>query len=122
MSRGTKLFQQPGSPLIQGRSKQQRPWWQPYVISVVLGLAWPVASQLPHEISESGALGVRDVAIAALALWLDGAVVAVPSVLLGAAIGVAIGGAWGTRYRWVAGTLGAIGTWYAALVLIGLVS
>jgi len=121
VARGTKLFQAPGSPLIQGRSRTARPWWQPYLVSVALGLLWPIASSVPLLYADATMEfeGVGELFLTAAALWFDGVAIIVPSVLVGAAIGVAVAGGWGMRYRWTAGTVGAIGAWYAALVLIG---
>ncbi len=99
-----------------------RPWWQPYVVSVVLGLAWPVASSFPHEMAETGREGFALALRGSLVSWAEGLAVLVPAVIVGAAIGVALGGMWGTKFRWVPGALAAIGTWYAALVLVGLFS
>ncbi len=99
-----------------------RPLWQPYVVSVVLGLAWPVASSFPLEMAEAGREGFALALRSALVSWAGGLAVLVPAVIVGAAIGVALGGMWGTKFRWVPGALAAIGTWYAALVLVGLFS
>jgi hypothetical protein len=122
VARGTKLFQAPGSPLIQGRSRAQRPWWQPYVVSVALGLAWPIVSIFPVELaahgdaSEVGAL-LSDV----LAAWIESLPVLVPAALIGASLGVLVGGMWGIRHRWIPGAIGAVSAWYLALVLVALV-
>ena len=120
MSQGTKLFQQPGSPLIQGRSRTRRPWWQPYLIAVALGLMWPFASQVPHLAAESETAGLAEAVVTVFEAWVDGLLVLVPSVLVGAIAGVWIANAWGVRRRWLAGAAGAVGAWYAALVLLGL--
>ncbi len=120
MARGTRLFQAPRSPLIQGRSRRARPTWQPYLVALGIGLVWPVASSLPHEISAAGRDGLAQALSRSADAYLSGLPVLAPSVALGAALGVWVGGMWGARFRWFPGAVGAIGTWYAALVIIGL--
>jgi len=41
--KGTKLWQGTGSPLIQGRSRQIRPFWQPWLSSALVALAAAMA-------------------------------------------------------------------------------
>lgn len=122
MARGTKLFQAPRSPLIQGRSRMQHPWWQPYVVSVTFGLAWPVASLFPVELAARDAAAGAGVLLSnVVAAWLASLPVLVPAVLLGAAVGVLVAGGWGIRHRWIPGTVGAMSAWYLALVLVALI-
>lgn len=124
MARGTKLFQAPGSPLIQGRSRTARPWWQPYLVAVGLGLLWPVASQTPlmYADPEMRFDHVGELFLTAAFLWLEALTILLPAVLVGAAIGVSVATGWGWKQRWVAGSVGAIAAWYAALVLIGILA
>lgn len=123
MARGTKLFQAPGSPLIQGRSRLQRPWWQPYLISVVLGLAWPVVSLVPVELaSEEGHAGTGELVVDVLTRWVANLPILVPAVLVGAAVGLLVSGGWGIRHRWISGTVGAVSAWYLALTLVALLA
>lgn len=122
MARGTKLFQAPRSPLIQGRSRAQRPWWQPYSASVVIGLVWPMIAFLPAELAAAEATpDVASVLAATFDAWIVALPVLVPSVLAGAAVGLLIAGVWGVRRRWVPGAIGAIGGWYLALVVVALI-
>jgi hypothetical protein len=122
VARGTKLFQAPRSPLIQGRSRAQRPWWQPYLVSVALGLAWPIVSIFPVELAAQGDTAeIGKLLSDVVAAWIEGLPVLVPAVLLGAALGVLIGGTWGIRLRWIPGAIGAVSAWYLALVLVALV-
>jgi len=122
VARGTKLFQAPGSPLIQGRSRTQRPWWQPYAAAVVIGLAWPLVALVP------GALGAYESApqIATIAsdlvkAWVGSLPVLVPSVLAGAGVGMLVSGVWGIRHRWVPAAVCAVGGWYLALLIMALI-
>ena len=72
--KGTKLWQAPGSPIIQGRSRRQRPAWQQWLpASIISGLAatalvygseWPGDTPLHYVLGIVGAvlgayLGVR---------------------------------------------------------------
>jgi hypothetical protein len=122
VARGTKLFQAPRSPLIQGRSRAQRPWWQPYSVSVVIGLAWPMIAFLPAELAAGeGTPDIASVLAAVLDAWIGALPILVPSVLAGAAVGLLIAGMWGVRHRWVPGAIAAISGWYLALVLATLI-
>jgi hypothetical protein len=122
VARGTKLFQAPGSPLIQGRSRAQRPLWQPYLISLALGFAWPVISIFPVELAAQGDTArVGELLSDVLVAWSESLPVLVPAVLAGAALGVLISGIWGIRHRWIPGAIGAVSAWYLALVLVALV-
>lgn len=122
MARGTKLFQAPGSPLIQGRSRTQRPWWQPYLVAVVVGLAWPLVALLPSVLEAyEAAPEVATIAGDVLDAWIDALPVLVPSVLAGSALGIVVSGVWGIRHRWVPAAACAIGGWYLALLLVALI-
>ncbi len=120
MSRGTKLYQAAGSPLIQGRSRLQRPWWQPLAGAVAAGVAWPWLTILPMEVADSNRAGIGAALAETLRTWVSGLPILLPAVLVGAAIGVTLAGAWGFRHRWLVGTIGGVGVWYAALVVVGL--
>jgi len=122
VSRGTKLYQAPGSPLIQGRSRLERPWWQPFAIAVAIGIVWPVITMLPLEIADTERTRLGATFLEILRIWASGLLILVPSVLVGAAIGVTLAGMWGMRHRWLGGAVAAIGLWYAVLVVVGLVS
>ena len=97
--KGTRLWQPTGSPLISGRSRLQRPFWQPWLLSsLVAGVfvaAWFVLA-VPHS-----ALGISG-------LMFAGA-------LVGAAGGVWVSRLAGWSASWVVGV--ACGVVCAALVL-----
>lgn len=96
----------------------QRPWWQPYLISVAIGLAWPIVTLISTELASAEARPELVVLLSdVVARWIDWLSLLVPSVLLGAGIGLLVSGLWGIRHRWMPGTLGAIAAWYLALVL-----
>ena len=60
MAHGTKLFQRPGSPLIQGHSKTTRPflgeWSRGLLVALTFGFVW----QLGVRVWTDGAVGLPD--------------------------------------------------------------
>lgn len=118
MAQGTKLFQEPGSPLIQGRSRTQRPGWQPFLVGVACALGWSFVSHLLHALaladSTSDRAGLLSQTVSAWfatgLLWL------VPSAMAGALIGIMVAVRWGFRRRWVVASVGGVGAWYLALL------
>ncbi|HET6498749.1 MAG TPA: hypothetical protein VFH17_06845 [Coriobacteriia bacterium] len=118
MARGTRLFQAPRSPLIQGRSRLRRPWWQPYAVAVAVGLVWPLVAFVASALAESGAgQGPGGLLWDAVTEWLGCLPVLAPVVIVGAAAGVAAGTVWGVRRRWLAGTVVAVVCWYLVLAV-----
>lgn len=101
--KGTKLFQRAGSPLIQGRSRRERPFWTEWLGGTMVALGvWALASLVWGLLDTgtfSGALsGALDVAEeSVLGALVAGAV--------GSAIGVFAGRAWGLVKPWVAGAI-----------------
>ncbi|MDY0088421.1 MAG: hypothetical protein RBS78_07740 [Coriobacteriia bacterium] len=122
MARGTKLFQEPGSPLIQGRSRIRRPGWQPFVVGVACALAWSFLSHVLTTFALEGyPANPADVLAQTARAWFDaGLVWLVPSAMFGALIGMAIATMWGLRQRWIAAGIGGVGAWYLALLLAAL--
>jgi len=72
--KGTKLWQSPGSPIIQGRSRRQRPAWQQWLPAVLVAAlvavallyasSWPGGTPLHYAVAIAGVvlgafLGVR---------------------------------------------------------------
>jgi hypothetical protein len=92
------------------------------LVSVVIGLAWPMIAFLPAELAAGeGTPDIASVLAAVLDAWIGALPVLVPSVLAGAAVGLLIAGMWGVRHRWVPGAICAISGWYLALVLATLI-
>lgn len=118
----TRLYQAPGSPLIQGHSKTERPWWQPVLLGCLVGLVWPLLTMWSAEVTGSGGLGTFEGLAEALRVWVDVLWLLVPSVLFGAVLGNAASRAWGIRFRWIPASVGAVLMWYAALLIRALVS
>jgi hypothetical protein len=102
--KGTRLWQSAGSPIIQGRSRRQRPSWQQWLP------AWMVASAMA-----AGLLYLFP-ATSAVSRWALAS--GILGALLGAVFGVGVTRAMGWRFPllWgvVVGVLGA-----AALLVVG---
>ena len=110
MSRSTKLFQQPRSPLIQGQSRMDRPFWQPWLVGV-LGLAvWILATIYLSSFADGS--GTGSVWQEASSAWLVDLPWLVIGGVAGSAIGVVVARAWGIRHRWVLAVAAAIGGGY----------
>lgn len=96
MAHSTKLFQKPGSPLIQGHSKTERSYWGEWskalLASVVIAFGVNVYVELDPQIA-FGSAQVWDAASATLLLFVPGA-------LLGAALGVSVSRGFGWRRCW----------------------
>lgn len=122
MTRGTKLFQEPGSPLIQGRSRTQRPWWHGYVVGVALALLWPLLTYNVAGMNLGDQWpGVTAALLEALRSWVAAAPLIVTSALLGGAIGMVAARGWGLRHSWVAVALGGIIAWYVSSSFVTLI-
>lgn len=87
--KGTRLWQGTGSPLIEGRSRQIKPFWQ----------AWL-----------AGALAAIVISLAITWLWFNSmpAVQFALSSALGAVIGVWVARLVGSRRSWVGGLIAAL--------------
>lgn len=102
-SRSTRLYQRAQSPLIQGQSKRERPWWQPVLGAFfaslgVLFLVWWLLAVFQ---------GVPP-AEAAFVLLVDSPGIllrTVPGALIGSVAGVAVARAWGSGRPWIVGAV-----------------
>jgi len=104
--KGTRLWSQPRSPLIQGRSRRERPFWADWLASFAIG-------------ATAGALVAGTLLAPVGAGFVAGAeALAVPTVLAsagGAALGVTVASGFGWHPRWAAGsTLAAVAAVVAA--------
>ncbi|KAF0207384.1 MAG: hypothetical protein Q8S43_10795 [Actinomycetota bacterium] len=120
MARSTRLYQRAQSPLIQGLSKRQRPWWQPAVgafcssLLAVFAIWWLLA--VAQGTSPLGALVIFVVEPPFVLFRI------LPGALIGAVGGVLGARAWGSSHPWIVGAvLGSVfgGATLAYIMLIG---
>ncbi|NTU70226.1 MAG: hypothetical protein HGB10_00130 [Coriobacteriia bacterium] len=112
--KGTRLWQAPGSPIIQGRSRNARPFWEPWLLGACVALAVIAVGGLAIAMREPGtALG--DV-LGAVAFNL--LVPAIPGAAIGSAGGIAAARGMGWRPDWIAGGIAGVA---AAVVVVAVV-
>jgi len=98
VSKGTRLFQATGSPLIEGESKAERSWAVSFVGAFLIGLAVYAIGVMVIALSSGTDLLDALIAVAQRLIQiglLSGAV--------GAALGVTVARAWGARRGWSVG-------------------
>jgi predicted MFS family arabinose efflux permease len=100
--KGTKLWQAAGSPIIQGRSRRQRPSWQQWLPAWVAALAFVAGLVYLAPATSSGSPW-------AVASGVLGA-------LLGAVVGVEVTRAMGWRFPFLWGAV--LGVCGAAVLLV----
>jgi hypothetical protein len=99
--KGTKLWQAPGSPIIQGRSRTERPFWERWLAAAVGAVALVFAVGLLLALREPGvALGA---ALSSVALTY--LLPALPGAAVGAALGVWLSRTMGWRRHWLVGSV-----------------
>ena len=104
--KGTKLWQSPGSPIIQGRSRRQRPFWQPWSSGIAVSCVLVGFFGLALS-AETGAVGL---ALSGVAGAFATAAAAFPGAFVLAAVGVWFTRRIGTRQPWIVATMfGLIG-------------
>lgn len=97
--RGTKLFQQAQSPLIQGRSRSEHAFWRDWVLAALWGLLAGLG--IGMFLASSAGQGIVGGALA-------GMLVAVPAAVLASALGVWVARAWGSRRPVIVGAALAV--------------
>jgi hypothetical protein len=99
--KGTRLWQAPGSPIIQGRSRTERPFWERW-LSAVVG-----AEALVFVVALVNALRASSVVLgdAMTSVALTSLLPALPGCLLGAALGVWLSRTMGWRKHLIVGTV-----------------
>lgn len=110
MARGTRLYQQPRSPLIQGHSARERPFWQPWLVGVLVVGAW-IAATVVLSAADNGA-GAGSVFRYAAQAWQADLPWLIGGGIIGSALGVAFAKAWGFRARWLLAILFGVGGGY----------
>ena len=112
--KGTKLWQAPGSPIIQGRSRTQRPFWEVWaagasgaeVVVIALAVAWTLRTPGPTFVD------------AVAAVFAGMLIPSLPGSILGAALGTLLARVMGSRHPWRVGLVGgALAGCVTALVL-----
>ncbi|GAV31161.1 hypothetical protein emb_1d0384 [Coriobacteriaceae bacterium EMTCatB1] len=92
MARTTRLYQRARSPLIQGRSRRERPWRVDFAVAVSWGCALLIALMVGGHVAETGTL--VPAAGGSTAWWSAFGAGVVVAVVCGAA-GVSLARGWG---------------------------
>ncbi len=111
----TKLFQQAGSPLIQGLSRTRRPLWQEWLIAVVVSA--PLTTALLAALLRAPSVPPGSFVAVAVFWATFGLLVVVPAgcVVGGFVTALAVG--YGARRAWLAGASAATVVTVAGAVL-----
>ncbi len=97
--RGTKLWQDAGSPLIRGRSRAERSFSRDWMTATAVGFLAGCAVAAAFLVYKGAPWET-----ALRTVWLP----ALPASFIGAAIGVPIARQFGWRRRWVTGAVVAV--------------
>jgi len=104
--KGTKLWQSPGSPIIQGRSRTQRPFWQAWAV----GLAASCAAVALLGVVFAAEASTAGIVATGFASVLANVAAAFPGATFLSAIGTWFSRRIGTRQTWVVATaFGVVG-------------
>ncbi len=103
MAGSTKLFQQAGSPLIQGRSRYERSFWRDWALAAVVALVVVVGFQV--AVSLLYGPGDEFASASAIGEWLVGPAIGVAVMLPASAFAVWLGRWLGWRAAWLGGAL-----------------
>lgn len=107
MARGTKLYQQPRSPLIQGHSKTEQPVWREWLKGIALGAAFTgvlfaiYSILVPGTAFSIGGLSTTGV----VAGVLGGTLISLGPAVVAALLGVLLARRMGWRRQWFVGML-----------------
>jgi len=115
VSKGTRLFQATGSPLIEGESKAERSWAVSFGGALLIGLAVYSMGVMIVALS-SGTDLVDALTVVARRLILTDLL---PGVV-GAALGVTVARAWGARRGWSVGAATCVATILLVELIVGL--
>lgn len=99
--KGTRLWQAPGSPIIQGRSRTERPFWERWVGGVVGAELIVFAVALVFVLWT----GDAPLSTALPSVMLSYMVPALPGCVVGAALGVWMSRTMGWRRHWLVGSI-----------------
>ena len=112
--KGTRLWQAPGSPIIQGRSRTLRPFWE----------VWAVGAA-GAEVTLIAVVTVLSLRVPGHTFWhalgsafLTALIPSLPGCMLGAALGVWVARTMGWQRAWLVGlALGLLGGWITTLLI-----
>lgn len=99
--KGTRLWQAPGSPIIQGRSRTERPFWERWLGGFVGAEALVLVGGLLLTLRQPS----RDLGATLASVAVSFMIPALPGCLVGAAIGVWLSRTMGWRRHWLVGSL-----------------
>ncbi len=99
--KGTKLWQAPGSPIIQGRSRTERPFFERWVGGFVGAEVCVLAAGMYSVMGQPDVETLDAVQMVATTYFLPG----LPGALVGSALGTWLARGMGWRRHWVAGTI-----------------
>ncbi len=99
--KGTRLWQAPGSPIIQGRSRTERPFWERWLGAAFGAMAIVFIGALLLALREPGVAFGSALSGVALTFLLP----ALPGAAVGAALGVWLSRTMGWRRHWLVGSI-----------------
>ena len=99
--KGTRLWQAPGSPIIQGRSRTERPFWERWLAALVGAEALVVAVAVVNALRDSDVELSKAMSSIPSAFLLP----ALPGCIIGAALGVWLSRTMGWRKHLIVGTV-----------------
>lgn len=109
--KGTKLWQAPGSPIIQGRSRTERPFWERWLGGFLGAEALVLVSALLLTLRQPS----QDFGATMTSVVVSYLLPSIPGCLVGAAIGVWLSRTMGWRRHWLVGAIA--GALLAAITL-----
>ncbi len=114
MTRSTKLYQKPGSPLIQGHSKTERSFVGEWVRGLLVCCVVAFVVYIYLELDPQVAFGMTSISNAVANTFTR----FVPGAIIGTLVGVPVGRGFGWRQQWqAAAVLGLVFGFGVALVL-----
>ena len=112
--KGTRLWQAPGSPIIQGRSRNERPFWEVWAIGALWAEVAVLVIFIGWQLRVPGQTLVRSIS----AVFTGTLIPSLAGAMAGAALGTVLARAMGWRRPWLGGfVLGALAGIVSGIVL-----